>query len=121
MTSRYHTIFNLLALSIVIYIGVGVFYRIVGARLRRVDTKTLVVQHIPDDKGHQERSQDDYRLIIDRNMFGSTDKAHGEVNAEEIDFSWRTTTSMAMPIRISGITSNSLFNTEHSEASLIFL
>ena len=102
MTSRYHTIFNLLALSIVIYIGVGVFYRIVGARLRRVDTKTLVVQHIPDDKGHQKRSQDDYQLIIDRNMFGSTDKAHGEVNTEEIEALEPTSLKVSLLGTVSG-------------------
>lgn len=115
MTSRYHTIFNLLALSIVIYIGVGVLYRVVGARLRRVDTKTLVVQHISDDKGHQKRSQDDYRLIVDRNMFGSTDKAYGEVNAEEIEALEPTSLKVSLLGTVSGNPQNAVAVIEETD------
>ena len=115
MTSRYHTIFNLLALSIVIYIGVGVFYRIVGARLRRVDTKTFVVKHIQDDKGQQKRSQDDYQLIIDRNMFGSTDKAQEGVNAEEIEALEPTSLKVALLGTVSGNPQNAVAVIEETD------
>ncbi len=82
---RYHIIFNLLALSVVIYIGVDAFYRVVRARLTQVDTKTSVVQQLPDDKGREKPPLGDYRSIIDRNIFGSADRTVEEVEAAEIE------------------------------------
>ena len=108
MTSRYHTIFNLIALSIVIYLGVGVFYKIVGARLRHVDTKTIVVKDVTNEKGQQKRSQNDYQLIIDRNIFGSTDKTHGEVNTEEIEALEPTSLKVTLLGTVSGNPQNSV-------------
>jgi len=117
MTRRYHTIFNLLALSIVIYIGVGVFYRVVRARirLRQVDTKTFVVQHIPDDKGHQKPPLDDYRLIIDRNIFGSEDRAPEEVNAEEIEALEPTSMKIALLGTVTGNPQNAVAVIEETD------
>lgn len=109
MTRHYHTILNFLVLSIVIYIGVGVFYRVVRARLRQVDTKALVVQeHVPDDKGHQKPSLDDYRLIIDRNIFGSADRAPGEVKAEEIEALEPTSMKIALLGTVTGNQQNAV-------------
>jgi general secretion pathway protein C len=109
MTKHYHTFFNLLVLSIVIYVGVGVFYRIVGERLRQVDTKALVVkEHVPDDKGHQKPSLDDYRLIIERNILGSADKASGEVKAEEIEALEPTSLKVALLGTITGNQQNAV-------------
>ena len=109
MTRYYHTIFNLLVLSIVIYIGVGVFYTVVRARLRQVDTKTFVVQeHVPDDKGHQKSPLDDYRLIIDRNIFGSADRPSGEVKAEEIEALEPTSMKIALLGTVTGNPQNAV-------------
>ena len=108
MTKHYHTIFNLLALSIVIYTGVGVFYRVVAARLRQVDTKTFVVQHIPDDKGHQKPPLDDYLLIIDRNIFGSADRPSEEVKAEEIEALEPTSLKIALLGTVTGSPQNAV-------------
>ena len=115
MTRRYHTIFNLLALSIVIYIGVGVFYRVVRARIRQVDTKTFVVQHIPDDKGHQKPPLDDYRLIIDRNILGSEDRAPEEVNAEEIEALEPTSMKIALLGTVTGNPQNAVAVIEETD------
>ena len=109
MTRYYHTIFNLLVLSIVIYIGVGVFYTVVRARLRQVDTKTFVGQeHVPDDKGHQKSPLDDYRLIIDRNIFGSADRPSGEVKAEEIEDLEPTSMKIALLGTVTGNPQNAV-------------
>ena len=108
MKRRYHIIVNLLALSIVIYTGVGVFYRFVRARLRQVDTKTFVVQHIPDDKGHQKLPLDDYRLIIDRNIFGSADRTPEEVEAEEIEALEPTSLKIALLGTVTGNPQNAV-------------
>jgi general secretion pathway protein C len=115
MTRYYHTIFNLLALSIVIYIGVGLFYRVVRARLRQVDTKTFVVQHIPDDKGHRKPPLDDYRLIFDRNIFGSTDRTPEEVNAEEIEGLEPTSMKIALLGTVTGNPQNAVAVIEETD------
>jgi general secretion pathway protein C len=109
MTRYYHTIFNLLALSIVIYTGVGVFYRVVRARLTQVDTKTLVVQqHVPDDKGHQKPPLDDYQLIVDRNLLGSPDTTPEEVEAEEIEALEPTSMKVALLGTVTGNPQNAV-------------
>ena len=85
MPKRYHIIFNLLALFVVIYLGVDAFYTVVRARLTQVDTRTFVVQQLPDDKGREKPPLGDYRSIIDRNIFGSADRTAEEVDAAEIE------------------------------------
>ena len=115
MIRRYHTIFNLLVLSVVIYIGVGLFYRVVRARLRQVDTKTFVVQHIPDDKGHQKPPLDDYRLIIDRNIFGSSDRTPEEVKAEEIEALEPTSLKLALLGTVAGSPQNAVAVIEETD------
>jgi len=114
MTSRYHTIFNLLALSIVIYTGVGVFYRVVRAKLRQVDTKTSVVQHIPDDKAHLKLPLDDYRPIMERNIFGSTDRTSEETNAE-IEALEPTSLKIALLGTVAGISQNAVAVIEETD------
>ena len=42
MSRPYQLIFNLLALSIVIYIGVDTFYRVVRSKLTQVHIKTSI-------------------------------------------------------------------------------
>ncbi len=115
MTRYYHTIFNLLVLSIIIYIGVGLFYRVVRARVRQVDTKTFVVQHIPDDKGHQKPPLDDYRLIVDRNIFGSTDRTPEEVKAEEIEGLEPTSIKIALLGTVTGNPQNTVAVIEETD------
>jgi general secretion pathway protein C len=115
MTKRYHTIFNLLVVSIVIYTGVGVFYRIVAARLRQVDTKTYVVQHIPDYKGQQKQPWDDYRLIIDRNIFGSVERTSEEVKTEEIEALEPTSLKIALLGTVAGSPHNAVAVIEETD------
>jgi general secretion pathway protein C len=115
MTKRYHTIFNLLVLSIVIYTGVGVFYRIVAAKLRQVDTKTSVVQHIPDYKGQQRQPWDDYRLIIDRNIFGSVDRTSEKVKTEEIEALEPTSLKIALLGTVAGSPHNAVAVIEETD------
>jgi general secretion pathway protein C len=108
MTKRYHTIFNLLALSVVIYTGVDLFYSVVCARLRQIDTKTFVAQHIPDDKVYQKPPLDNYRVIIDRNIFGSVDRTLEEVKAEEIEALEPTSLKIALLGTVTGRPQNAV-------------
>jgi general secretion pathway protein C len=82
---RYHIIFNLFVLSIIIYIGVDIFYTAVRAKLRQVDTKTSVAQAVTDYTRQPKPPFEHYRSILGRNIFGSTDKPSDEVEAEDIE------------------------------------
>ena len=83
MTRLYYTIFNLLALSVIIYTGVDIFYRIVRSELRQVNTKGIAMQQIPDTAPHDRPPLSDFRVIVKRNIFGSGG-ASEEVKAEEV-------------------------------------
>ncbi len=106
MPRRYHTIFNLLALSIIIYIGVDIFYTLVGASLRQRDTKTSVAGHIPDEKGQPKLPFDHYQSIMGRNLFGSTDAIAQEDKEEDIEALEPTTLKVALLGTVSGSSRN---------------
>jgi general secretion pathway protein C len=106
MPTRYHTIFNLLALSIIIYIGVDIFYTLVGASLRQRDTKTSVAGHIPDEKGQPKLAFDHYQSIMGRNLFGSTDAIAQEDEEEDIEALEPTTLKVALLGTVSGSSRN---------------
>jgi len=115
MSKYYNTILNLLALSVIIYTSVDLFYRVVRARLRQVDTKTFVVQHIPEDKGRQKRPLYDYRLIVDRNIFGSAESPTEEVSAEEIEALELTSLKVALLGTVTGSPQNALAVIEETD------
>jgi general secretion pathway protein C len=106
MPRRYHTIFNLLALSIIIYIGVDIFYTLVGASLRQRDTKTSVARHIPDEKGQPKLPFDHYQSIMGRNLFGSTDAIAQQDKEEDIEALEPTTLKLALLGTVSGSSRN---------------
>jgi len=85
MPKRYQTIFTLLALSITIYMGVGLFYSIVRSKLRQVDIKTIALEPAPQASAYQKPGLSDYRPIMERNIFGSADKPPEEVKVEDIE------------------------------------
>lgn len=99
---RYHIIFNLLALSVIIYIGVDIFYTVVRARLRQVDTKASVAQAITDYKKHPKPSFDHYQSILGRNIFGSTDRPSDEIDAQDIEALEPTTLAIALLGTVTG-------------------
>lgn len=73
MNRPYYTFFNLLALSLVVYIGVDVFYTYVGEILRPVNRKKVTMPLQPEVKRHQRPSLADYGLIIEKDIFGTTE------------------------------------------------
>ncbi|MDY6971163.1 MAG: PDZ domain-containing protein [Thermodesulfobacteriota bacterium] len=85
MTRLYYTTFNLFALSVIIYIGVDIFYGIVRSELMQVDTtEEIVVQQNPDNSLRERSPIKDFRVIEERNIFGSIEGASEEAGAEEM-------------------------------------
>jgi general secretion pathway protein C len=102
MTKLYYTVFNLVALSLIIYIGVDIFYR--TARSRVIDAKTsgVAMQQAPDIEPHKKPPFSDYRIITDRNLFGSHEKASGDIKEEEVEGLEPTSLRVALLGTVSG-------------------
>ncbi|MBW2030580.1 MAG: type II secretion system protein GspC [Deltaproteobacteria bacterium] len=66
---------GIVAITLVVYIGVDLFYRIVKAELGRVDFKQGMATEMPEKKRAQRPPLREYRIIKDRNLFGSKEKA----------------------------------------------
>jgi len=95
MAKFYSTIFNLVALSVLVYTGVDLLYRIVCIQLRQVNTQEIVMQQISEVRHHKRLPLTDFQVIIDRNIFGSIEKA-SEVKATEIEALEATSLKIAL-------------------------
>jgi len=80
---HYQTIFNLLALAVIIFLGVDLFYMIIRVQLRQVDTKKVVMHRAPGFERDHSLPSRDYQAIIDRNIFGSIGRETEEAETEE--------------------------------------
>ena len=104
MPRQLHIFLNLIALFIIIYIGVGTFYKVVGIKLRQFAGPAVVV--LQDTKvDHQEViRRPDYRAIAERNIFGAVEKAAPPpaVEVEEIETLEPTTLDLSLLGTIAG-------------------
>ncbi|MBW1998510.1 MAG: type II secretion system protein GspC [Deltaproteobacteria bacterium] len=75
ITKYYPGLLGFVALSLVIYIGVDLFYRIVRARLAQERPKTVVTSEVPGKKYARRPPLREYVIIKERNLFGSKEKA----------------------------------------------
>jgi general secretion pathway protein C len=82
---HYQILLNLLALAVIIFVGVDIFYRILGAQLRQVDSKKVVMERAPDLKRDQGLPSSDYQAIVGRNIFGSIEREAKELKTKEAE------------------------------------
>lgn len=85
MPKRFLTLFNLLALAVIIFIAVNLFYLISTAHLRGVDIQKSALSQVPDVKEHGKFPLGYYRAIIDRDIFGSGEEVLQETGGEDLD------------------------------------
>jgi len=85
MPQRFLTLFNLLALAVIIFIAVNLFYLITTAHLRGVDIQKSALSQVPDVKEHGKFPLGYYRAIIDRDIFGSGEEVLQETGGEDFD------------------------------------
>jgi len=83
MLKHYQTIFNVLALGLIMFLGVDLLYMIITVQLRQVDTQKLVMHRVPGFREDHSLPSRDYQAIIDRNIFGSIGREAEGVKAEE--------------------------------------
>ena len=85
MPQRFLTLFNLLALAVIIFIAVNLFYLITTAHLRGVDIQKSALSQVPDVKEHGKFPLNYYRAIIDRDIFSSGEEVLQETGGEDLD------------------------------------
>ena len=106
MTKLFYTILNIVALSLVIYIGVDTFYRVVSSELKGVNTKEIVMEQIPNAEESKRSPLSSFQVITKRNLFGSLDKASEDVNKEEIEDLELTSLKIALLGTVTGNVQN---------------
>lgn len=102
MTRIYFTLFNLVALSVIIFAGVDIFYRLVRAELGQINTTEIVMQQTPETKRYTSSPLDDFRAIAERNIFGSLQKTSLEQGTEEIEALEPTSLKIALLGTVTG-------------------
>jgi general secretion pathway protein C len=85
MSQRYLTLFNLLALGVISYVGVNLFYLITTAYLRGFDSQEKIIYLAPDVKEQGKPSRALYQAIVDRNIFVTAEAEQEETSVEELE------------------------------------
>jgi general secretion pathway protein C len=85
MLKRYKTIINLVALSVIIYIGVDIFCRVIRYQFVQADTEEIVMEPLPIRRQQKRSDLSTFRAIMDRNIFGASHMASKEGEALEIE------------------------------------
>ncbi len=108
MTKLYHTFFNLIALSVVIYTGVDLFYRVILSQLQQTDTQKIFMQQVPEVKTKKSPPLRDYQVINGRNLFGSVEKAAENIKPEAIETLEPTSLKIALLGTVAGNEQNAV-------------
>ena len=115
MTKFYYTLFNLLALTLIIYTGVDAFYRIVRAQLTQFNVEKIVTDGIPDQKEHRNPPSSHYRVIGERHLLGSLEKAPEPPKAPQIETLEPTSLKVALLGTVAGDQSSSVAVIEETD------
>jgi len=81
----YHVIFNLVALSILIYIGVDIFYRTISFRLTEISSVEIAEVRTPSMAHYVSQPLNSFDVIVDRNLFGSSYEATSDVEPVDME------------------------------------
>jgi general secretion pathway protein C len=101
MAKYYHTIINLVALSIIVYAGVDIFYRVTFSGIEETKTHDVMVRKTPDVKGSM-MPLDNFNAITERNLFGTLDKTSKDTTSEDIKALEPTSLNVALLGTVTG-------------------
>ena len=108
MAKLYHTVFNLIALSVVIYTGVDLFYRVILSQLQQTNTQKIFLRQAPEVKTKKTPPLRDYQVINTRNLFGSVEKAAENIKPEAIETLEPTSLKIALLGTVAGNEQNAV-------------
>ena len=80
----YHTIFNLFALSALIFIGVDIFYRTVCFRLTEISSSEMGAVTSTNIVHYEPPPLSSFDVIVNRNIFATVDTAAQDVETRDI-------------------------------------
>jgi len=83
MPRQIHILFNLLALFVITYIVVDTFYRVIGIELHQMGGPKVVALKEVEMRGKKSLAVPVYTKIVERNIFGATEKVEA-VPVEEV-------------------------------------
>jgi general secretion pathway protein C len=115
MTKLLYTILNIVAVSLVVYIGVDTFYRVVSSELKGVNTKEIVMEQLPNAEESKRSPLSNFKVITGRNLFGSLDKASKDVNEEETEDLELTSLKIALLGTVTGSEQNAFAVIEETD------
>jgi len=115
MAKLYTTIFNLVALFVAIYIGVDLFYRVLGAQLRYLDTEEIVIEQATRVNNMRKTPLKDFRVVMDRNIFGSEEKAAEGIKPTDIETLEPTSLKVALLGTVTGNPQNAVAVIEETD------
>lgn len=103
----HHLVFNLLALAVVIYIGVDIFYRVVSPQLIESGSFEAAEVRSQDRSRKTPEPLSSFQVIVDRNLFRSSLKARGpeaspDLVAKEIEALEPTSLKIALLGTVTG-------------------
>ncbi len=85
MKRSYSILINVVALSLMVYLGTDIFYRVVGAHLRQVDAGVVVLPETPGTRLRRQSHLPDFRVIAQRNLFGAPQKAAAGADMAKVE------------------------------------
>ncbi len=115
MTKLFYTILNIVAVSLVVYIGVDTFYRVVSSELKGVNTKEIVMEQLPNAEESKRSPLSSFQVITGRNLFGSLDKASEDVTEEEMEDLELTSLKIALLGTVTGSEQNAFAVIEETD------
>ena len=102
MAKFYYTLFNLVALTLIVYTGVDAFYGIVRAEFTLLKGDKTVTVGLPDPKEYKNPPSSHYRVINERNLFGSLEKAPEPAKTSQIETLEPTSLKVALLGTVAG-------------------
>lgn len=85
MTVKYRDMFILMLITILVYLSVNIFYKVLNAKLVGFRAGTVVTENVSTGNISYKPSLYAYRVILERNLFRSIDKATGVRSHVDID------------------------------------
>ena len=83
MPRQIHIIFNLLALFVITYIVVDTFYLVIGIELQQLGGQKVIALKEVEMRGEKSLTAPEYNKIVERNIFGATEKVE-QATVEEV-------------------------------------
>ncbi len=88
MTTRYRTVIILAAIAIIAYLCVDIFYKVMEGRVTEIRTAEITAGETVKRSLASRPSLETYRIISERNLFGSIDKIDAKgvpINLDELE------------------------------------